>query len=203
MTITDARSPARSMRGAWGLSATGGHSAHSPARGFVEVAVVQRGSAADDARAIRDALSFAVQSAGAQGQGIAAYDNWVEGLASGQSIAEDGAGYHAAVWSECRAYAGAFLAQARTRLPGRCDNLFDRAREAYGQVRDALEAVSSLFPPCLAAAAPEGQTEDEAQALMAYARDQARRDRAAALVREARGAEEAALALIEQIVDAV
>lgn len=167
--------------------------------GFVEVLAVQPGAAADDAEAVRDALAFAVQSAQTPGQGIAAYDNWASGLASGEEISDDGVGYHAAIWAECRTFAVDFMEEARRRLGGKCDDLFGQAIENYALVRGHLQEVSKRFPPCLAAAAPEGLTQEEAQARKGYARDQRRRNEAATFVRKAKEAEAAGLRAIEQI----
>ncbi len=167
--------------------------------GFVEVVAVKPGTAADDTEAVRDALSFAVRSAHTSGQGIAAYDNWADGLASGEAISDDGAGYHAAIWAECRTFAVSFLEEARRRLGGKCKDLFGQAIEHYALVRGHLQQVSERFPPCLAAAAPESLTWEEVQARKRHARDQRRRNEAAAFVRQAKEAEVAGLRVIEQI----
>ena len=74
-----------------------------------------------------------------------------------------------------------------------------QAIENYALVRGHLQEVSKCFPPCLAAAAPEGLTQEEERARKGYARDQRRRNEAAAFVRKAKEAEEAGLRAIEQI----
>jgi hypothetical protein len=170
--------------------------------GFVEIATVDRGEPADAAAVVRDALSFAVEFARSperwgRDAGLAAYDNWIAGLESGDEISGDGAGYHAAVWSECRTFAAGFLEEARQRLDGRAARSIEAAARQYARVRDELLEVSRLFPPCLAAAAPEGLTEEDARELKSYATDAGRRRAAAGHVRSAKAAEEAGLAALE------
>jgi len=170
--------------------------------GSVEMALVRPGQPASDQTVVSEALSFAVENARSrEGRtewgGLAAYDKWARGLASGATISSDGAGMHAAMWAECRAFAVEFLRQARKRLTGRADSALDRTIESYAQVRDSLREVAALFPPCLGAAGPEDLTRARAAELKAYARDQGRRNEAAALVRKAGRAEEAGVAALE------
>jgi hypothetical protein len=179
----------------------------SSAVGFVEVLAVRSGKAADDRTVVRDALRFATTIAesreGRSEWGVlAAYDNWADGLASGETVSSDGAGYHAAVWAECRTFAVEFLKEAKTRLR-RCKDQFDRAISHYGQARDALREVSRLFPPCLGAAAPVDLSRSEARRRKAHTHDQARRDQAADFVREAKAAEHRGVAELRNILAAI
>ncbi len=176
--------------------------------GSVEIALVKTGEAASHEEGVKGALAFAVQNAQSrEGRtewgGMAAYDKWARGLESGQTISSDGAGYHAAVWAECRAFAAEFLKEAKRRLAGRCDGSFERAIESYAQVRDNLREVSDLFPACLAAAAPEDLSRVRARELKAYVKDQDRRNEAAGFVRKAKEAEEAGLAALDAILESL
>ncbi len=176
--------------------------------GSVEIAMVSTGEAATDDMAVKGALSFAVENARSrEGRvewgGLAAYDKWARGLESGEAVSSDGAGYHTALWTECRAFAVEFLKEARERLAGRRDPSFDRAVDSYTQVRDNLRKVSDLFPPCLGAAAPEGLSRARARELKEYVQDRDRRNEAAAYVRKAKQAEEAGVAAFRAILPAL
>lgn len=90
---------------------------------------------------VRAALAFAVEVAQSrEGRtewgGLSAYGKWIAGLESGNEISSDGAGYHAAIWAECRAFAVDFLKESRVRLGDEHHDLFDRATAHYTQVRD-------------------------------------------------------------------
>jgi hypothetical protein len=78
-----------------------------------------------------------------------AYDTWAAALESG-SAKRDGTSYNALVWHECRAHAVDFLQEARARLTDQispaCDAALASAADAYGEVRDALKALSILVP---------------------------------------------------------
>jgi len=175
----------------------------SSAPGFVEIAVVRRREAAQDRTVAKDALTFATQLAKsregrADWGGFAAYDKWVKGLESGGEISSDGSGYHAAIWAECRGFAVEFLQEAGRRLGDGGGELFERAAGHYAQVRDSLQAVARLFP-FPDAATPEARRKEMLEQLKGYATDQPRRKEAAGHVREARGAEGAAVVVLEQI----
>jgi hypothetical protein len=165
--------------------------------GFVEVLIVRKGNAAPPEKTVRDALSFAVQHA--DNHGFKAYDNWIAGLESGKDISDDGVGYHAAIWAECRSFAVDFLSEAKRRLPSDKAAQLKEAILHYSKVRDSLKQVSDIFPPCLSAAAPETMDEATVAKLKAYAKDQDRRNKAAALVRQARDAEREAVASLKGI----
>lgn len=167
--------------------------------GFVEVLIVGKGDVAKPEKTVRDALSFAVQHA--DNHGFKAYDNWIAGLASGKEISDDGVGYHAAIWAECRSFAVDFLLEAKRRLPSEKAEHLEEAILQYSSVRDNLKQVSELFPPCLSAAAPEPMDEATVAKLKVYAKDQGRRKQAAALVRKARDAEREAVASLKDVLE--
>jgi hypothetical protein len=75
--------------------------------------------------------------------GLAGYEMWAGALESGGAI-YDGHAYLTPVWLECREMAVEFLEEARTRLPGRCDEAFGEAIAHYGVVRDRLRALAEL-----------------------------------------------------------
>jgi hypothetical protein len=81
--------------------------------------------------------------------GPVAYDVWSAALESG-AAKRDGTSFCALVWHECRAYAVDFLQEARARLSGQvspaCDEALAAAASAYGEVRDALKALTILVP---------------------------------------------------------
>lgn len=77
--------------------------------------------------------------------GLAGYDLWAEALETGRAN-RDGEAYINQVWLECREMAVAFLEEAKTRLPGRCDAAFDGAIGHYGVVPGRLRALAELHP---------------------------------------------------------
>jgi hypothetical protein len=79
------------------------------------------------------------------GAGLQGYDNWIKGLESGAAN-RFGMGYNAAVWHECRKFAVEFLVEARDRLAGKANDLFDQAIQQYGVVADRLGSLSERYP---------------------------------------------------------
>jgi hypothetical protein len=121
--------------------------------GVLEMYSVKPGKATEDALIVKQAFSFALEHATNPDQwifedyrsGIAGYDNWIQALKRG--VASDlGMRYNIAVWLECRKYAEGFLKEARERLNGIADDLFDEAREAYMQVTIGLEEIAEIYP---------------------------------------------------------
>ncbi|MHC4932884.1 MAG: hypothetical protein ACYTGV_11910, partial [Planctomycetota bacterium] len=78
-------------------------------------------------------------------QGVRGFESWADALGSGRA-SDMGHRYNAEVWAECRAHACAFLEEAKERLAGNADALFDEAREHYGIVADRLRSVRELHP---------------------------------------------------------
>jgi len=162
--------------------------------GFLEIWSVRPGQKADDMTTIKAALSFAVDIKqwavdARDGGGLSGYDNWIEGLESGEGDAF-GAAYHAAIWSECRKFAVDFLEEANQRTGKEFDALFQPAIEHYKVVRDNLKEVEKLFPYANA-------TKEEWKQNMA---NKERRQKAVELLKEAKSAEAAGLESLENIV---
>ncbi|MBT3270682.1 hypothetical protein HN371_26305 [Candidatus Poribacteria bacterium] len=155
--------------------------------GFVEMLSARKTEPATGARVVRDALRLAVDIAhereGHPEWGcLAAYDNWVRGLEAGNDEYAGGAGYHAAIWSECRGFAVEFLKEAGECVPG-VDDLLQHALAHYATVHERLADVARLFPP---------PWEDRA-----VAADEARWKAAANHVAAARDAETRGVAALE------
>ncbi len=121
--------------------------------GCVELVVVHPEQPRDDATIVKNALEFA-GAAAAGGKdwvlpgytmGLAAYDTWIAGL-KGRNTSGMGAAYNASVWASCRQNAVEFLKEAGERLPGKADDSFSEAIEAYTVVAENLAAVAELFP---------------------------------------------------------
>jgi hypothetical protein len=121
--------------------------------GVIEMYSVKPGQAADDAQTVKEALAFALEHAASPSRwifpkykaGLAGYDNWIRAL---ESSAADGFGmaYNTAVWAECRGYAVLFLQEAKERLEGRGEALFDEAIDRYQAVHANLQKVAEAFP---------------------------------------------------------
>jgi len=143
---------------------------------------------------VAQALEFALDSATGKftdpnyTAGPAAFVLWAHALDTG--IADRfGTGYNAACWRECREQAVAFLEEARERLTGRADALFEEAATHYAAVAAALTAVSKRLPFELPTEGSEGPT--------------ARDPEAAALLRDAGAAEERGLDALARLRDAL
>ncbi len=120
--------------------------------------------------------------------GLRAFELWADALENG-TASRFGQRFNAVAWTECRAQAVVFLKEAKQRLGGKADSLFDEALEHYSEVHAKLEAVSELHPFQV----PTEDTEDE----------RLRSPQAAQLIREARGAEEKGLEALQKIADAL
>jgi hypothetical protein len=160
----------------------------------IAVHCVRPTKASSDAVTVRDALAAVLDrverpdgwAIGPQYRtGLAGYQMWAEALASGRAN-RDGEAYVNQVWLECREMAVEFLMEARMRLPGRCDAAFDQAVAHYALVRDALRALSELYP--------ERPGEWDWQTTFAS-------PQGALLVRDAAQAEKEGVACLRQIVD--
>ncbi len=148
----------------------------------------------DEREAILKALEFALSLRSAAGpydpnhaRGVQAYDLWLRCLETGDWRQNPFWGVHhnVACWSECRAYAEAFLLLAGQKLGGELQPLCEEAADHYKVVRTAIGQMQAVFlytypqPPVSA----EGEV------------------RATALLRTARDAELRGLATIERVVD--
>ena len=164
--------------------------------GFVEIFIVRPGKRCDDAAAVKSALTYGIEVAenreGHREWGsLAQYENWARGLESSNDISPEGAGYHAAIWAECRTFARDFLREAGDRLGGARAAVCEQAAERYATVSADLQEVARLFPAKWEAA------EDE---MARNANDTERRRQAAARVRQAREAEVAGVEALKDIV---
>jgi hypothetical protein len=162
----------------------------------LEVRSVTLCDPAPDARVVRDGLAFALKHArnppewinARARSGPAAWTYWAEALRSGEAK-RDHHTYNAQLWLECREMATAFFQEAKARLPGRCDALFDEAAAHYVTVCEKLRALIELHPP---REKPDwGPDSTFASAA------------AAAIVREAGSIDRQALACLQRIVTAL
>jgi hypothetical protein len=121
--------------------------------GVVELYSVGPGQAADDATTVVEALSFALEHARSPEEwiyehyraGLEGFDNWILALQEGKA-SDMGMRYNTGVWAECRQYAVGFLEEAKARLAGRADALFDRALAHYKVVSENLNKVAVAYP---------------------------------------------------------
>jgi hypothetical protein len=160
----------------------------------LEVRSVQLCDPASGVKAVVDGLAFALEHAQnpsewicSQAQsGPAAWDYWARALESGEAK-RDHHTYNAQLWLECREMAVAFVSEAKERLPGRCDDLFDEAGVRYAAVCEQLRALIELHPPRDQPNWGPDSTFSSAEA--------------AAIVRQAAERDEEGLACLQQIVD--
>ncbi len=116
------------------------------------VHAVTAGEESDPVRAVRHALLLAVRYAreidGASERyvcGPEGYDQWMDALEQGRASGW-GTAYNACCYHECRANAIGFLTEARHRLEGAHDDLFDEAQVCYREVAECLARVTQLLP---------------------------------------------------------
>ncbi len=160
--------------------------------GVLDIYSVQAAQPATDEKTVKDALSYAVKHAENRpewtfpdyGAGQKGYAMWADALEQGTADGF-GQGYNGAVWAECRAYAVSFLEEAKQRLAGKADALFDQAAAHYSAVRGKLAALAELYP-----------FQDEAEGQLKSAEG-------AQLVREAAAAEEQGLQALAGIAEAI
>jgi hypothetical protein len=162
--------------------------------GVLEMYSVKPGEMADDVQTVKEALAFALEHATSPSKwifprykaGLTGYDNWIRALESGTA---DGFGmaYNTAVWAECRGYAVLFLQEAKERLKGHGEALFDEAIERYQVVHENLQRVAEAFP--FLGMEPE------------HIKDQARIRTALDALRTARNAEAGGLEALQRVVN--
>ncbi len=161
---------------------------------LLEVYRVEAVPPAPAEKVVKEALEFALKHAQQPAEwvypiyrsGPAGLTVWAEALERGRA-SRDGCAYNAAVWHECREMAVAFLAEAGTRLPGRCADALAEAGRHYAVVRDRLAGLGQLVPM------RPGWDEQEKLASR----------EGASLMREAAEAERQGLACLEKIVAAL
>jgi hypothetical protein len=160
----------------------------------LEVRSVALTSPAPDDKVVKDGLAYAIRHAEnppdwIQSQarsGPAAWAYWAEALETSEAK-RDHHTYNLGLWHECRAMAVDFLHEAKLRLSGRCDPLFDEATGHYARVCQLLQTLTALHPPREKANWGPDSTFASAEA--------------AALVREAGQADARGLACLRQIVE--
>ena len=121
---------------------------------LLEVRSVELALPAPAVKTVKDGLTFALKHAqnppewiNSQARsGTAAWAYWAEALEMGEAK-RDHHTYNLQLWLECREMAVAFCQEAKDRLPGRCDGLFDAAAACYSVVCDKLKALIALHPP--------------------------------------------------------
>jgi hypothetical protein len=121
--------------------------------GILEVNSVEPSSPAPNVQIVRQALAFALDIAdhhakwGFDGyvSGLQAFRLWAETLEQGKAD-PSGNAFNAAVWNDCRGNAVGFLKEAKAKLPGIADALFDEAISHYAGVHEQLSALTDLFP---------------------------------------------------------
>ena len=166
--------------------------------GVLELYSVWPGDVADDATTVKQALTFALEFAVSPNEwtfegyksGLAGYDNWVRALQEGKA-SDMGTRYNTGVWLECRKNAVSFLEEAKGRLTGRADALFDAALTHYRVVSENLGKVAEIYPWSFEVSDEDSLPVDE-------------QSRAAvAALQSAREAEGAGLQVLEKIVAAL
>jgi len=162
----------------------------TPIVGWVRVQAILPGTPAEDATVVREALRAVTDRMNREPDGgmfvvgLSAYDLWAAALESG---AAGGFGHRhsAAAYAELRSRAVGFLREAKERLPGHADGLFDEAAEHYAVAADKLQALHALHPPM--------DVEDE----------RIGSEEAASLVRGAAAAERRGFPLLARIAEAL
>ena len=120
--------------------------------GIVEFYSVEKGTASEDLKTVKDVLEFALDHAknwekytwANYHTGLGAYDNWINALETRVAVV-GGMGYNSAVWNECRGYAVEFLGEAKERIDKETA-LFDEAIAHYKKVSENLKQVTEVNP---------------------------------------------------------
>ena len=120
---------------------------------MLEVYSVQSCAPAHDGKVVRDALRMALRHAenpmdwidDDARSGLAAFELWADALDSGEALLlhHD---WNLQVWADCREAAIEFLAEAKSRLPGKADDAFESAQEHYRVVAANLRSARDLTP---------------------------------------------------------
>ncbi len=172
--------------------------------GWACVRSVQPCEPADDRTVVREAVKFALahgageHSSDMYHTGLSGYDTWIAALADPNGLGgEDegfGLAYNAQCWAECRKYAAAFLAEAKTRLADeQLAPLLDEALTHYVTVAAELKTVAETYPFDFR----------DRDAMAQRAVDADRRATALEALRAARAAEEEGLKALAKIAKAL
>ena len=167
--------------------------------GLIEIYSVKVGTTYDDAFIVKSAFENVLKHANnpeewifvdRYASGLKGYDLWTKALETGKAD-RFGMGYNIEVWKECRHYAVGFLKEAKGRLDGEAESLFDDALTQYQVVADRLAQVAELYP-FLPAGSPEAEGEIKTDENCQVVID---------LLKQAREAEEVGLGVLEKIVE--
>ncbi|UCE39892.1 MAG: hypothetical protein JSV17_10425 [Candidatus Aminicenantes bacterium] len=122
--------------------------------GVVDVSSVRLTQPPDDRKAVRDALSYALEH-GLEPKkytdpqcfgGLQGYDAWIRSVEKGRAAAF-GLAYNTAVWTECRKFAVAFLREVREQLDdANLNPYFDKATALFETVSQNLDSVRQAYP---------------------------------------------------------
>ncbi len=163
--------------------------------GVTEIYGIKQVVPADAADTVKEALEFALKHAENPPEwifpnyrsGLAGYDTWIETIEENKATGL-GMAYNAAVWAECRALGLKFLDEAKQQLDGSLTPLLEEAIQNYFPVVDSLSRVVELFPMM----PPNDGIEENERYRLGLEQ-----------LKEAREAEEKALASLGKIVAAI
>jgi hypothetical protein len=159
--------------------------------GVLEMYAIRPTKKADDVKTVNDAFGYVLEHSKSPKKwiypkykaGLNGFDLWINALESGKADSF-GMAYNSAVWAECRGFAVQFLKEARERLDTKYAALFNEAITHYEQVAQNLKKLSETFP-----FPPMG----------GEVKNAARCKTGLEYLRDARKAEEAGLAVLENI----
>ena len=113
--------------------------------GLLEMYSVRLGKAADDTKAVRESIEFVLKQSKNDQEGTNGFENWIKALETG-TASTIGTALNAGCWAECRTFGVQFLKEAKERIGGKTNKLFDEAAGYYETERESLQKVSELFP---------------------------------------------------------
>ncbi len=113
--------------------------------GLLEMYTVRLGEAVDDTQAVRESIEFVLKQSKNDQQGKNGFENWIKALETG-TASTIGTALNAGCWAECRTFAVQFLKEAKERIGGETNRLFDEAAGYYETERENLQKLSELFP---------------------------------------------------------
>ena len=113
--------------------------------GLLEMCSVRLSNAADDTKAVRESIEFVLKQSKNDQEGTNGFENWIKALETG-TASTIGTALHAGCWTECRTFGVQFLKEAKERIGGKTNKLFDEAGGYYDTERESLQKVNELFP---------------------------------------------------------
>jgi hypothetical protein len=166
--------------------------------GMIEVHIVSPAESADDEKATRRALGFAIEHTKEPEKytlnslykcGLNGYDQWIKAL-DNDRINAGGMEYNVQVWAECRQNAFAFLKEAKERMASNGNALFDEVIGCFEVIAQEFSWLQEFFV---------FNPNDYDKQIT----DRQRLNEAKQSLQKARQAEAEALAEFERIVDAL